>query len=151
LSLPCKYKVKRLYPSLCYNIYSTVKESRDFLLFIFDHRELTILVFFTSFFCLDRWSIPSRQFSILWSYLDIILLFPSYLYFILFNLTSLQWTDLGCHLFLCFSMTLSSKIWEYSFLGREDGREILHGLHVKDTGESPCPSHILTSRQYSFL
>jgi len=41
-------------------------------------------------------------------------------------------------------MTLSSKIWEYSFLGREDGREILHGLHVKDTGESPCPSHILT-------
>ena len=42
-----------------------------------------ILVFFTSFFCLDRWSIPSRQFSILWSYLDIILLFSSYLYFLL--------------------------------------------------------------------
>ena len=51
-----------------------------YCLFLFINFICFILVFFTSFFCLDRWSIPSRQFSILWSYLDIILLFSSYLY-----------------------------------------------------------------------
>ena len=38
-----------------------------------------ILVFF---FSLDRFSIPSREVSILWSYLDITLLFSSYVYLI---------------------------------------------------------------------
>ena len=35
-----------------------------------------------SFFSLDRCSIPSREVSILWSYLDITLLFSSYVYHI---------------------------------------------------------------------
>merc|ERR1711920_1018396 len=67
-----------------------------FLLFIFGEiRNLTTLVllnnnsFFTFFFLLfffifslDRCSIPSREVSILCSYLDIILLFSSYVYLI---------------------------------------------------------------------
>merc|ERR1711937_589653 len=36
----------------------------------------------SSFFSLDRCSIPSREVSILWSYLDITLLFSSYVYLI---------------------------------------------------------------------
>merc|ERR1712217_871123 len=38
--------------------------------------------FFLSFISLDRCSIPSREVSILWSYLDIVLLFSSYVYLI---------------------------------------------------------------------
>merc|ERR1712194_592560 len=40
---------------------------------------------FSSFFSLDRCSIPSREVSILWSYLDIILLFYYYVYPGFFN------------------------------------------------------------------
>merc|ERR1712113_86870 len=42
-----------------------------------------IFLSFFSFFSLDRCSIPSREVSILCSYLDIILLFSSYVYLIL--------------------------------------------------------------------
>merc|ERR1712207_32346 len=42
----------------------------------------SISFFFFSFFSLDRCSIPSREVSILCSYLDIILLFSSYVYLI---------------------------------------------------------------------
>merc|ERR1712183_817772 len=40
--------------------------------------------FFLSFLSLDRCSIPSREVSILWSYLDIGLLFSSYVYLIIY-------------------------------------------------------------------
>ena len=39
-----------------------------------------------SYFSLDRCSIPSREVSILWSYLDITLLFSSYVYLIFIHL-----------------------------------------------------------------
>jgi hypothetical protein len=42
--------------------------------------------FSSCFFSLDRCSIPSREVSILWSYLDITLLFSSYVYLIFFFL-----------------------------------------------------------------
>merc|ERR1711975_151771 len=41
-------------------------------------------LFFPSFFSLDRCSIPSREVSILWSYLDIRFLFSYYVYLIFF-------------------------------------------------------------------
>ena len=43
-----------------------------------------IFLSFSSFFSLDRCSIPSREVSILWSYLDITLLFSYYLYLIFY-------------------------------------------------------------------
>merc|ERR1712108_116703 len=68
------------------------------LLFFGEIRNLTTLVllnnnsFFTFFFLLflfmfslDRCSIPSREVSILWSYLDITLLFSSYVYLIFYH------------------------------------------------------------------
>merc|ERR1712045_474579 len=39
----------------------------------------------SSFLSLDRCSIPSREVSILWSYLDITLLFSSYVYLIIYG------------------------------------------------------------------
>merc|ERR1711902_479938 len=42
-----------------------------------------IFLSISSFFSLDRCSIPSSEVSILWSYLDITLLFSSYVYLIL--------------------------------------------------------------------
>merc|ERR1712110_620292 len=48
------------------------------------------LSLFFLFFSLDRFSIPSREVSILWSYLDIILLFSSYVYLIFFYLFFLE-------------------------------------------------------------
>merc|ERR1712216_654803 len=47
-----------------------------------------IFLFFSFFFSLDRCSIPSREVSILWSYLDITLLFSSYVYLIFYILFS---------------------------------------------------------------
>ena len=49
-------------------------------------RQLLMLIFlsFFSFFSLDRCSIPSREVSILWTYLDITLLFSSYVYLIFY-------------------------------------------------------------------
>merc|ERR1712160_101139 len=46
------------------------------------------------FFSLDRCSIPSREVSILWSYLDITLLFSSYVYLIFFEVTGMMLEEL---------------------------------------------------------
>jgi len=45
-------------------------------------------------FSLDRCSIPSREVSILWSYLDITLLFSSYVYLIFLSFLSLSFPSL---------------------------------------------------------
>merc|ERR1712146_708269 len=50
---------------------------------LMDSNGFSISFFFLSFFfSLDRCSIPPREVSILWSYLDITLLFSSYVYLI---------------------------------------------------------------------
>merc|ERR1712187_461060 len=46
---------------------------------------ILFIISFSSFFSLDRCSIPSREVSILWSYLDITLLFSSYVYLIFWH------------------------------------------------------------------
>merc|ERR1712157_106440 len=50
-----------------------------------------IFLSFSSFFSLDRCSIPSREVSILWSYLDITLLFSSYVYLIYLSIVNESW------------------------------------------------------------
>merc|ERR1712039_1155414 len=58
-----------------------------------------IFLSFSSFFSLDRCSIPSREVSILWSYLDIILLFSSYVYLIFSYFSFITFI---CFFVLCF-------------------------------------------------
>merc|ERR1712195_10604 len=55
---------------------------------LMDSNGFSLSFFFLSFLSLDRCSIPSREVSILWSYLDITLLFSSYVYLIFLHLFS---------------------------------------------------------------
>merc|ERR1712176_1706721 len=99
----CQYAMLKAVPNK--NAGFIILLTSIFLLFIFGEiRNLTTLCllnnnsfllsfffYYFSLFSLDRCSIPSREVSILCSYLDIILLFSSYVYLIIFLvLTSLS-------------------------------------------------------------
>ena len=66
------------------------------------------------FISLDRCSIPSREGSILWSYLDITLLFSSYVYLIFINVSLLRVSLQLCLLFSYRITFLSSCRWSSS-------------------------------------
>merc|ERR1712157_262415 len=86
----CQYAMLKAVPNK--NAGFIILLTSIFTFFFFgEFRNLTTLclLFFngfslSSFFSLDRCSIPSREVSILWSYLDITLLFSSYVYLIIF-------------------------------------------------------------------
>jgi len=69
----------------------TIQLWRGSFSFIFNSHFLSVVLEFFIFFIfifisLDRCSIPSREGSILWSYLDITLLFSSYVYLIFYSI-----------------------------------------------------------------
>jgi hypothetical protein len=66
---------------------------------------------------LDRCSIPSREVSILWSYLDITLLFSSYVYLIFLQKLGPSLCDL---LISALKMIRYTKKWENNNVSREE-------------------------------
>merc|ERR1712084_55161 len=88
----CQYAMLKAVPNK--NAGFIILLTSIFIFFIFGEiRNLTTLCLLnnngfhlSSFFLLDRCSIPSREVSILCSYLDITLLFSSYVYLIFYSL-----------------------------------------------------------------
>merc|ERR1712053_71627 len=60
--------------------FGEIRNLTTFCLLPLVNNGFSLSFFFLSFLSLDRCSIPSREVSILWSYLDITLLFSSYVY-----------------------------------------------------------------------
>merc|ERR1712173_387542 len=80
--------------------FGEIRNLTTFCLLPLVNNGFSLSFFFLSFLSLDRCSIPSREVSILWSYLDITLLFSSYVYLIVNEFCELFMVSIF-HEFIC--------------------------------------------------